>query len=56
MKIKIKKMKMIKIIIIIIKFFLYLSIVNHFYLGYDLEYNALDGWGTAHYFKFGYRF
>lgn len=33
-----------------------IQIVNHFYLGYDLEYNALDGWGTAHYFKFGYRF
>lgn len=33
-----------------------IQIVNHFYLGYDLEYNALDDWGTAHYFKFGYRF
>ena len=33
-----------------------IQIVNHFYLGYDLEYNALDAWGTAHYFKFGYRF
>ena len=33
-----------------------IQIVDHFYLGYDLEYNSLDGWGTAHYFKFGYRF
>lgn len=33
-----------------------IQIVNHFYLGYDLEHNALDDWGTAHYFKFGYRF
>lgn len=33
-----------------------ISIVDHYNLGYALEYNSNGGWGTAHYFKFGYRF
>jgi len=32
------------------------QIKRHFFIGYDLEYNSCDQWGTAHYAKFGYKF